>query len=135
MNAIDTNILVYAVDSAYPEKKKVCEKLVSSIFEGKQMAAVTNQILAEFVWVATRKMQNPLSREDAALFVNAVMSSIYWKVLNYTGDTVCKALDSSVVFWDGLIIETLKENGVRGIITENTRDFSGQGIIVHNPFE
>lgn len=135
MNAIDTNLLVYAVDSAYPDKKKICEKIVSGIFDGKETAAVTNQILAEFVWVTTRKMQKPLSCEEAALFVNAILSSIYWKVFNYTGNTICKALDSKQPFWDALIIQTLKENNVLGILTENSKDFSNSGIDVNNPFE
>ena len=67
--------------------------------------------------------------------MNAIMSSIYWKVFNYTGNTICKALDSRIVFWDSLIIETMKENGVTGMVTENTKDFSGSGLRVHNPLE
>ena len=44
MDAIDTNILVYAFDIAYPKKREVCGKIVSDIFSGNGSAAVTNQI-------------------------------------------------------------------------------------------
>ena len=63
MIAIDTNLLVYAFDSSYPEKRKKCKELVLSVFEGEKKAAVTNQILAEFAFIVTQKIENPLSKE------------------------------------------------------------------------
>ncbi len=57
MDAIDTNILVYAFDSAYPVKRQICKKIIEDIFIGKKSGAVTNQILAEFAIATTMKCQ------------------------------------------------------------------------------
>ncbi|MBI4140607.1 PIN domain-containing protein [Candidatus Woesearchaeota archaeon] len=134
MNAVDTNILVYAFDAAYPEKRNVCQRLVSAVFEGKLQAVVTNQILAEFVFVVMQKIENPLAVAEARAVVGAIMTSANWRVFNYTPETILKALEFRLPFWDSLIVETLKENGVGGIITENTKDFLNSGIKVVNPF-
>ncbi|MBI5072934.1 hypothetical protein HZA99_03885 [Candidatus Woesearchaeota archaeon] len=55
MIALDTNILVYAFDNAYPKKREICKKLVLNIFNGKQKGVLTNQILAEFSAVVTKR--------------------------------------------------------------------------------
>ncbi len=135
MNAVDTNIIVYAFDSVYPEKRKICQRIVNDVFEGKQTVVVTNQILAEFVFVVTKKIEKPLTVGEARAVVGAIATSANWKVFNYTAETILKALELKLPFWDSIIVETLKENGVGGIITENTKDFSKCGIKVVNPFE
>ena len=60
MIAIDTNILVYAFDTSYPEKREKCKKIIQDIFDGKQEGALTNQILAEFTNVVLKKIEKPL---------------------------------------------------------------------------
>lgn len=134
MIAIDTNILVYAFDKAYPEKRKICKEIIGKIFEGKQTGVLTNQILAEFVNVVTRKIEKPLSRDEAKSIIGAILSSENWKIYNYTGETVFKSLSSQGEFWDVLIAQTLKEQNVNNIITENLKDFKELGIKTENPF-
>ena len=133
MDAIDTNILVYAFDKAYPAKRDVCKELVNSIFEGKRSAVVTNQILAEFAFIITKKIERPLSRDQAASILGAILSSANWKVFDYTAFSLQRCLLSpSHEFWDALIVQTLKEHGIRRIVTENAKDFAG--ITAINPF-
>ncbi len=135
MIGIDTNILVYAFDTAYPEKRKSCKSIIEDIFGGKQKGVVTNQILAEFVNAVTRKIEKPLPEETAKLIIGAILSSENWEVYNYTGNTVLKSLPSKGHFWDFLIAQTLKENDVNAIITENINDFRSSGIKVMSPFK
>ena len=123
MDAIETNILVYAFDSAYPKKREICKKLVEDIFLGYKSGVVTNQILAEFSVVVTTKIEKGLSKKDAAAIVGSILSSKNWRVLNYTGENVLNALNSEEPFWDAVIIQTLKTNNIRRIITENVKDF------------
>lgn len=134
MIAIDTNILVYAFDSAYPKKRKICKKLITQIFEGKKEVAISNQILAEFSSAVTKKIENPLPKKDASAIIGAILTSSSWKILNYTGDTVLYALESSQNFWDALITQTLKQHNIKTIITENIKDFKNSGLKAHNPF-
>ncbi|MFH1916389.1 MAG: PIN domain-containing protein [Nanoarchaeota archaeon] len=135
MNAIDTNILVYAFDTAYQKKRETCKELIKSIFDGKEEAVITNQILAEFAAVITKKIQKPLSRKDAETIIGAILSCKNFQVINYSGKTVLSAIQSKKQFWDALIIATLKENNITGIITENEKDFTGEGMTVRNPFK
>lgn len=134
MDAIDTNILVYAFDTAYPSKRAVCKNLVQSVFEGRRVAVLTNQILAEFAFAVMRKIERPMSREEVEAIIGAILSSPHWKVFNYTAHTLHRAVSSPHPFWDALIIQTLKENNVHKIITENTKDFAASGVIPSNPF-
>ena len=133
MIAIDTNILIYAFDTAYPEKRDICKTLITDIFEGKKKGFITNQILAEFALIATKKIKNPLTKTEA--IIGAILSSENWKIGTYTGNTILKALKSTNPFWDSLIIETLKESDIKKIITENEKDFSSSSLEIQNPFK
>ncbi len=135
MIGIDTNILVYAFDTTYKEKRAVCKEIVEKIFEGKQKGAITNQILAEFVNVVTRKIEKPLPEETAKAIIGAVITSENWEIYNYTGETILNSLPSRGPFWDFLIAQTFKENNVNMIITENTKDFKEFDIKTVNPFK
>lgn len=135
MIGIDTNILVYAFDIAYLEKRSICKEIIEEIFSGKQKGVVTNQILAEFVNVVTRKIEKPLSEDSAKAIIGSIISSENWKIYNYTSTTILNSLPCNGSFWDFLIVQTLKENGINIIVTENVKDFSGFGIKVINPFK
>lgn len=134
MNAVDTNILVYAFDTDYPQKQAICRKIVQDIFDGKDKGVVTNQILAEFASAVTKKIDKPLEWSRAQAIIGTILASSNWEVLNYSGETILKALESKIPFWDSLIVQTLKENNVTTIITENTKDFVESGIKAINPF-
>ncbi len=124
----DTNILVYAYDLDEMEKRKVCSKLVEDVFKGNYDGVVTNQILSEFFNAMTRKIENPLSKEEAIQIVKKYIISAKWIKINYNTDTVLKASVSSsyfkTSFWDTLIAETMKENNISRIFTENKKHFS-----------
>ncbi len=135
MIGIDTNILVYAFDIEYKEKRVICKEIIEKIFDGKQKGAITNQILAEFVNVVTQKIEKPLPEDAAKAIIASIISSENWAVYNYTGKTILNSLPIKGHFWDFLIAQTFKENNVDTIITENTKDFKGFGIKAINPIK
>lgn len=134
MKGIDTNLLVYAFDSAYPEKRAICKGILQDAYSGSSQLAVTNQVLAEFAEVVTRKMGNPLSPSDAVSILRSIQTSSGWKVLCYDEDNIVQALEGKS-FWDALIASTLKQNGVDEILTENANDFKALGIKARNPLD
>jgi len=134
MIAIDTNILVYAFDTSYPEKREKCKKIIQDIFDGKQEGALTNQILAEFTNVVLKKIEKPLTKSQVKIIIGAITSCENYKIYNYNQDTLLKSLNLNSTFWDALIIQTLKDANVHKIITENTKDFIDKDIEVENPF-
>jgi predicted nucleic acid-binding protein len=136
---IDTNILAYAYDKSDPNRRKICEKLVKSGFEGESRYCVSNQVLGELYVVLTRKVAKPMPKEQASLLVNAFLESQNWEKLNYNHLTVKHALEDlrsmRTPFWDIMIAETMKEAGVRDLYTENEKDFLEiPWIRVVNPF-
>jgi predicted nucleic acid-binding protein len=136
----DTNILVYAYDESESKKRQVAEKLVESVFSGEVKGVLSNQILSELFYVLTEKINKPLSKEIAAKITRKYVISDKWKKLDYTNSTALKATLSSSYynssFWDTLVAETMKENEIVQIITENEKDFKViPGLKVINPFK
>ena len=132
MKGIDTNLLVYAFDNAYPKKRNICKKIIEDCFSGKEELAVTNQILAEFSLIITKKIEKPLSSKEAKAILSSIVQSENWKVFNYTEHEVIGATGKER-FWDSLIALTLKRNGVDTLLTENVKDFKEGGITINNP--
>ena len=67
---LDTNIFVYSIDSSteLKEKKDVARKLVKTHIQ-EESGVISIQVIQEFFQVATRKIQAPLSVEDALEFM------------------------------------------------------------------
>ncbi len=134
----DTNIICYAFDSSEPSKRKICEKLIESVYAEDVLGAISNQVLVETYNVLTRKFGIPLERTKEIM--KSLTVSEHWYRINYTTNTINRAMDNSdrfqVPFLDLLIVETMKENFITEIITENERDFEKiPGIKVTNPFK
>lgn len=134
----DTTILVYAHDEAEPQKRDLCKKLVEAVFKGESKGVVSNQILSELFSVLTSQMRIPLQADIAEKIVQDFIESTNWIKINYDVNTVKLAMSTSkfhkVPFWDVLIVETMKENGLEKIVTENEKDFKKiPGIKVINP--
>ena len=125
---IDTNILIYAHDESEPEKREKCKKIVERILKGEENAFVSNQVLAELYNGLTRKIEIPVKKEQALEIVQSILESRNFTKINYTSKTVEKAIKKTIKhkthFWDALIAETMLENQVFEIITENQKDFS-----------
>ncbi len=139
MRFIDTSIIVYAYDLSEKKKRAKCKILVESGFKGESQLVVSNQILAELFVVLTKKIENPISAEDAKTIVDGIVESDNWVKRDYNSDTVKGAiLRTSKIknahFWDALIAQTMLENQIHEIYTENVKDFRKfPGIKVINP--
>ena len=133
----DTNVLRYAYDLNEPEKREICKSLVSGIFKGKHRGIISNQILAELYNALTRKLG--VEAESARVIVESFIVSSNWVKIDYSHRTVRAAIDVSRTFRtpfpDTLIAETMKENGIVLIMTENEADFARlPGLDIRNPF-
>ena len=135
---IDTNILIYAYDESEPGKREKCKKIVEKLLSGETKAVVSSQILAEFYNALTRKIENPVENEKALTIVQSFIRAENIIKIDYCFKTVEKAIKKSINcnahFWDALIAETMLENQVFTIFTENEKDFSKiKQIRVINP--
>ncbi len=134
--AVDSNLLVYAVETTSPKHlaaKEFLGKLVET-----SSAYLSVQNLAEFSRVVTEKLPRPLTVEqtDEALRTFGEVFS----VVSYGVSEVRRALThvkaGQTHFFDALLAATMLENGINTIYTENTQDFQKiPGIKAVNPFE
>ena len=132
----DTNILCYAYDRNEPAKRDVCKAVVSKVFAGEEKGAISNQILVELYNALTRKLG--VETSTARVVVESFIASANWLKVSYNHLTVRTALDTSKAFrtpfLDTLIAETMKENCMTLIVTENEADFARiPGLRVENP--
>ncbi|MFG1459972.1 MAG: PIN domain-containing protein [Thermoplasmataceae archaeon] len=132
----DTNILIYAYDLNEPRKRKLCKQIVKDVFSGKEVGAVSGQILVELYNSLTLKLAVPAG--SASKIVESFILSNNWLKINYNENTIRAAIRSSLAFkspfLDTLIAETMKEHALNTIITENEKDFIKiPGMKVVNP--
>lgn len=136
----DTNIIAYAFDVFDPKKKEICEELINKAFKGDIVAYVSNQILGELFSVLTQKMGKPITKDIASTIIESIIDSEKWIKINYGHETIKRVLklirNINITFWDALIAETMKENGIVKIFTENEEDFKKiPGIEAINPIK
>lgn len=135
---IDTNVLVYAFDESEKQKRAASKRIILDVTRGKIKGVVSNQVLGELFNALTRKIEVPAKPSDAQTIVAGLIDSRNWKKINYTEKTVKKATESSqatgMPFWDTLIAETMLENKVYAILTENTKHFRSEHMKAINPF-
>ena len=65
---VDTNILVYAYNATTGAKHARAKELIDALWVSR-MGCVSIQVLQEFYVIATRKVAQPLSAEEAALII------------------------------------------------------------------
>ena len=134
---IDSNLIIYAYDKDEIAKQKRSEEILTQCFKGDISLAVSNQNLAEFVSVVTRK--NKLSWSEALVNVQDIINFAGFKKINYNANTVISAIEIAKEFkssfWDSLLAATMRENGIFNIYTENVNDFKIPWIKAVNPLK
>lgn len=128
---LDTNIFVYAVDTADTEKQKLAQTVLRTTSD----AAVSTQVMNEFFVVTTRKLATPL-HPDAAAAVIEEMAKL-----------VCVAVDAALVqsairagrrwqlsHWEALMVEAARRARCDRLLTEDlTHGTVYDGLRVENP--
>ncbi len=129
---LDTNLLVYTMDSYDMEKKQQCRSLLKTVTRDMQ-GVISTQVMQEFYVAATRKLgADPLTTKD-------VMNSFTrFEVVGVTPDIINSAVDCSILnrlsFWDALIVASAESAHCDLLWTEDLN--SGQvirGVKVENP--
>jgi predicted nucleic acid-binding protein len=130
---VDTNVLVYAVDTNSPSKRVRAQSLLAELAGS---IVISTQVLLEFYVTATRKLAKPLSPEDAERRVHELSGT---DVVEVTAPIVRTAVALSrahrLSVWDALIVESARARGCRRLLSEDLQDGREFGIVrVENPF-
>jgi predicted nucleic acid-binding protein len=128
---LDTNILLYRLDRAQPDKREIAMALVR-----KHVSEITIsvQVLQEFYVNATRKLGLTPSdaRSEVELWSNR-------RVIQPSPKLVLSAIDSSeryrISFWDAVIVESAVSADASILFTEDLdHGQTIRGVKIINPF-
>jgi predicted nucleic acid-binding protein len=132
MNAVDTNILIYANDSRDPVKQRIAIDLVLSLVNGVLLWQVVCEYLA-----ASRKLERfGYTQAQAWEYICDLKQVWYialpnWQVLERTQDLMRRF---SLSYWDAMIISACLEAKVQTFYTEDLGYSNIDGLIIVNPF-
>lgn len=129
---IDTNVLVYAGDATYPDKRHVAREILAK--HGSRVV-ISTQVLQEYFWVATRKLDvEPLRAKGVIQSASAT-----FEVVTVTTDLIERAVDGSILWqislWDALILTSADRAACSTVYSEDLNDTQRYGsVTVVNPF-
>jgi predicted nucleic acid-binding protein len=133
---VDTNILMYAHDSAAGEKHERAKALVEELWQARS-GVVSTQVLQELAVNLRRNVKTPL---DLKATREVVSDYLTWQVVVNVGDSILEALDFEaryrVSFWDALVIQAAHAAGAEILYSEDLSDGQRYGSVrVSNPFK
>jgi predicted nucleic acid-binding protein len=131
---VDTNILMYAHDTAAGDKHARAKALVEDLWQNRS-GVVSTQVLQELVVNLRRKAKKPL---DAKATREVVSDYLAWQVVVNGGDAILEALDLEgryqISFWDALVIQAAQASGAEILYSEDLSDGQNYGtVLVINP--
>ena len=130
---LDSNVLVYALSDAPPERKK---RNIAAALLAEQDFGTSYQVLMETWVVATRKMAKPVPEQKVAVFLDRVLA---FPCVPGAADLYRQAFRLSRRYeihpYDAAIVAAAQELGAHTLYSEDLSD--GQeydGVKVLNPF-
>ncbi len=133
LSFFDTNIVVYADDEAFPQKRQTAINLISQHLR-MGTAVISIQVLHEYFVTATKKLKIPA--EVAQRKVNLLARC---KVVRLDTHDVDAAIDlhrlNQISYWDALIVHAARSAGATVLYSEDLQPGSTiAGVKVVNPF-
>jgi len=133
--AIDTNILIYAVDHLADRSKHEAAAELLHRLGASGRAVLPLQALSEFFVVATRKGQ--ARPEEASDFIDSLVESfpVREPTLADLRDAIRVNKEHNVSFWDGMLWSVARRAGARYVLSEDFQDGRElEGVLFLNPF-
>ena len=133
MNAVDTNVLIYARDPRDPRKQAVAATLLASLTDG----VLLWQVACEYIAAARKLVPLGFDLNQAWADINDLRQAWTpmlptWKVLDRAEQLMASYNLSS---WDALIIAACLEGGVTRLYSEDfDNSVAATGLEIVNPF-
>lgn len=130
---IDTNIFIYALDQAEPEKQAKARILLKTL-QKNRTGVVSTQVFQEFFVVATNKL-----KVNTQLAKKMISYLAHYEIVTVDLPMIKKAIDicsaDQISFWDALIVSAANASGCQIILTEDlNHQQSIKGVKIENPF-
>ena len=143
MKCLDTNVLIYALDTASPHHRRAVECLEQSV-SGKWVACICEQTLQEFAVVMTgeRFVRHPLSAEAVGKMIEK-LTRFPQPVVLYSDDAILRRAlklmerhPARLRFPAAHLASTMLAHGVKTLVTADRNAFAAiREIEIENPFE
>ena len=116
---VDTNILMYAHDTAAGEKHRRAKALVAELWDTRA-GVVSTQVLQELAVNLRKKAKKPI---DARATRDIVTDYLAWHVVVNGGESILEALDLEaryqISFWDALVLHAARAAGAEILYSED----------------
>lgn len=131
---VDTNVLIYWADKTEAAKRAVARQLMRDAEPG--AFVISTQVLQEFYTVSTRKLEQPLSEQDAASAVERFSEMpVVGSDPVFVKAAIQLSRDAQISLWDALIVHAAASSGCDRILTEDLQDGAVlAGVRIENPF-
>jgi predicted nucleic acid-binding protein len=131
---VDTNILMYAHDTAAGAKHERARALVEDLWRNRS-GVVSTHVLHELSVNVRRKSGRPLTTKATRELVSDYLS---WQVIVNGAEAILEALDLEeryqISFWDALVIQAAQVSGAAILYSEDLADGQVYGTVrVINP--
>jgi predicted nucleic acid-binding protein len=132
---VDTNVLVYARDTAEPAKQAQAEEWIHRIWQ-RGVGRLSVQVLQEYYVTTTRRLEPGLAPGDAQADVEDLLA---WHPVTIDGAVLRRSwlLEDrfALSFWDALIVAAAHAARCDVLLTEDLQDQQDlDGLRVVNPF-
>jgi predicted nucleic acid-binding protein len=130
---VDTNVLIYAMDDADPEKQEAARAWRTQLWKSRR-GRISFQVLQEFYVKATQK--RPSARQEARSEVRDLLA---WRPITVDDAILERGWQIQdryqLSFWDSLIVAAAKAASCRYLLTEDLQpDQDLDGLLVVSPF-
>ena len=116
---VDTNVLAYAYDAAETAKQPLARETLERLW-GARNGVLSTQVLQEFYNVATRRLDPPMSRDEAREIMDLYTT---WPVVLLEPALILAAThieeEHQVSLWDALVLEAARVAGAERLLTED----------------
>ena len=133
---LDTNVLAYTRDADEPQKAATAIRLLDEL-TGIGEALISTQVLAEFMWVVTRRLRKPIPMNDALLDVRRFQRLMPVVPLTVELFNVAITLiqQHQMTIWDAQIVAAAHVGRASVVLTEDMQSKPMiHGVTYANPF-
>ena len=131
---VDTNILMYAHDTAAGEKHERAKAVLEQLWRDRT-GVVSTQVLQELSVNLRKKVRRPL---DAKATRDIVADYLTWHVVVNNGESILEAIDLEaryqISFWDALVVHAAQASGADILYSEDLSSGQKYGSVrIVNP--
>ncbi len=132
---LDTNIFVYTFDHSALAKRDRARELVQAALDGN--GVISWQVVQEFLNVALRRFEHPLTAREAAEYLDEVLAPLcnVFPTPDLFRDALATHTETGFHYYDALVVAGAIASGARTLYTEDMQ--SGRelrGVRIENPF-